>query len=165
MARDELLQFYTTDENEEWLTEQAEAEDKSLSEYCHQVVEEHVNREQDRKQYGRYAVDQQIELTLDQIRDEATTLLSTFQSETGAKIDRVQRIRTVYVIALWHLLKNNYSPSQRDAALKRAAEFVDRDPSNDPELRAALPASDIQSSEILTESDSSAHPNTTGGDS
>ena len=165
MGRDELLQFYTTGENGEWLTEQAEAADKSLSEYCHQLVEEHINREQDRKQYGRYGVDQQIELVLDQIRDEATTLLATFQSETGPKIDRVQRIRTVYVIALWHLFKNNYSSSEREAALKRAGEFIGRDPSNDPELRAALPVSDIQTSRIATESDSSAHHNTSGGDS
>jgi len=49
MGRDSIIQFYTTDENEEWLSEQAKASDQSLSEYCHEVIADHINREQERR--------------------------------------------------------------------------------------------------------------------
>ncbi|WP_262181400.1 hypothetical protein [Haloarcula laminariae] len=156
MTRDTIIQFYTTDEKEEWLTDQAEAAGQSLSKYCDQVITEHIDREQDRQQYGRYGVDQQIELALDQIRDEATAILSNFQSESGARLDRIQRIRTVYVLALWHLLKDDYSSAQQEAALKRAAEHIGCDLSDDSEMQAAITSKEAQSSHSVTDQTSTA---------
>jgi hypothetical protein len=140
MSRDTHVRFYTTDENKEWLSEQAEANGQSLSEYCHQIVAEYIDREQERQEYGRYGVDQQIELVLNQIRDEARTLLSEFQSEAGTRLDRIQRIRAVYVIALWRLVEGEYTVEQREEAMKVASEIVGQAPSDDPEIQSAIPS-------------------------
>jgi len=151
MGRDSIIQFYTTDENEEWLSEQAKASDQSLSEYCHEVIADHINREQERRQYGRYGVDQQIELILNDIRDETTEVLSDFESEMGTTLERIQRLRTVYVIAIWRLVKEEYSTSKREAALKHGADHVGLTPEEDPEIGSVLPASANQPRQSTTE--------------
>lgn len=159
MGRDTIIQFYTTDDNEEWLSEQADASGHSLSEYCHQVIADHIEREQERRQYGRYGVDQQIELLLTEIRDETTETLADFESETGTKLERIQRIRTVYLIAVWRLVKEEYSVSQRNAALKHGADHVGLDPEEDPEISSVLPASATQPRQSGTEQVDNEHSN------
>jgi hypothetical protein len=151
MGRDSIIQFYTTDENEEWLSEQAEASGQSLSEYCHEVIADHIDREQERQQYGRYGIDQQIELILNEIRDETTEVLSEFESEMGTTLERIQRLRTVYVIAIWRLVKEEYSVPQREAALKHGADHVGLTPEEDPEISSVLPASANQPRQSTTE--------------
>lgn len=165
MARESIIQFYTTDEYEEWLTKQAEAADKSLSEYCHQVVEQHITQEQDDQQYRRYGADQQIELALDELRDETSTLLSNFQSETGTRLERMQRLRTIYVMALWRLIREDYDPSEQESALKSALDHVGRDPSADPELRRLLTSDRVHTAELEPAQTEPALTDATEGDS
>jgi hypothetical protein len=165
MSRDATVRFYTTDENKKWLTEQAGAADQSLSEYCHQAITEYIGREQERQEYGRYGVDQQIELILNQIRDDASTLLSEFQSETGTRLERIQRIRAVYVIALWRLVENDYTRDQREEAMKAAAEVVGRAPSDDPEIQTAIPSPETHHPQADSASTDSTHSNLTTEDS
>lgn len=151
MGRDSAIQIYVTEENKEWLTDQAEADNKSCSEYCRDVITDHIDGEQDEQQYRRYGVDQQIELGLTEIRDEATALLSNFQSEMGTRLDRIQRLRTVYVIALWRLVKDDYPVSQQKAAMKHAADHVGLTPREDPEIQSVLATADNQSLAAETE--------------
>lgn len=165
MARESIIQFYTTDEYEEWLSEQAEAADKSLSEYCHEVVEQHITQEQDDQQYRRYGVDQQIELALDELRDETSTLLSEFQSETGTRLEHIQRLRTIYVMAIWRLLRENFAPSEQESALKSALEHVGRDLSADPEIRRLLTSEQAKTVESGAEQTEAPPAGTTRGDS
>lgn len=147
MGRDAIIRFYTTEENKEWLEEQAEATDTSISECCHEALAKHIDREQERHQYGRYGVDQQIELVLNEILEEATTQFSEFQTEASTTLERIQRIRTVYVIALWRLVKDDYTAPQRRAALTHAAEHVGLDPTDDPEIGPLLSSGDDDSIE------------------
>lgn len=165
MARESIIQFYTTEEYEEWLSEQAEAADKSLSEYCHEVVEQHITEEKDDQQYRRYGVDQQIELALDELHDETTTLLSEFQSETGTRLEHIQRLRTIYVMAIWRLLKDNHAPSKQESALKSAIEHVGHDLSTDPELRRLLTPDQANTVESGAEQTEATPAGTTGEDS
>jgi hypothetical protein len=160
MGRDTIIQFYTTDENEEWLSEQADASGQSLSEYCHAVIADHIDREQERWQYGRYGVDQQIELILNEIRDETTEVLSDFESEMGTHLNRIQRLRTVYVIAIWRLVKQEYSVSQREAALKHGADHVGLDPEEDPEIQSVVSAPTTQPRQPPTERGANEDSNT-----
>lgn len=145
MGRDSAIQVYVTEENKEWLTEQAEADNKSCSQYCRDLITDHIDQEQDTQQYRRYGVDQQIELVLTEIRDEATGLLSNFQTEMGTRLDRIQRLRTVYIIALWRLVKDDYSVAQQKAAMKHAADHVGLEPKEDPAIQSVLASGETQS--------------------
>lgn len=145
MGRDSPIQVYVSEEHKQWLTDQADADNKSCSEYCRDVITDHIDGEQDKQQYRRYGVDQQIEMVLTEIQEEATALLSNFQSEMGTKMDRIQRLRTVYVIALWRLVKDDYPVSQRKAAMKHAADHVGLSPQEDPDIQPVLSTTDTQS--------------------
>jgi len=145
MSRDETVKFYTTEKNKERLEEQAEASNQSRSEYCHEVFAAHINEEQNKRQYGRYGVDQQIELVLNEIRDEVSSLRTEFESETGEKLELLQRLRTVYAIALWRLIKEDYAPARQKAAMKHAVDHAGLVPSEDPEIQSVMPSSDTQS--------------------
>lgn len=164
MARNSIIQFYTTEENEERLQEQGDAANKSLSEYCHQVVEEHISEKQREQQKRRYSVEQQVELKLDEIRSETSTLLSTFQSER-ARLEHMQRLRTIYVMALWRLLRNDYSPSKQKEALKWSVNHVGQEPIDDPELRPLLTSTQESTSNLEPEESETLSANTSGGDS
>lgn len=153
MSRDSVVKFYTTEANREWIEEQAEASNQSLSEYCHEVIAAHIDEEQDKQQYGRYAVDQQIELVLNEIREETSSLLTEFESETAERLELIQRLRTVYVIALWRLIKEDYAPARQEAAMKHAVDHAGLVPSADPEIESVLPSSNTQSG--VVESDHS----------
>lgn len=163
MSRDETVRFYTSEETKEWLKKEAETRDQSLSECCHQVVAEYIDQEEDRRQYSRYGVDQQIEIVLNEIREEASTILSEFQSETGVTLERLQRLRTVYVIALWRLLKEEYPSSQRKAAMKHAVDHVGLDPSDDPNIAPMVSTATDQSSQPIADNAGNASSHTHGG--
>jgi len=165
MGRDARIQVYVSEERKERLSEQAQAADQSCSEYCRQLIAEHIDQAQDEQQYRRYGVDQQIELVLNEIRDETMALLSDFQSETMARVEEIQYIRTIYTIALWRLAEDSYPLSEREEALKRAAEYVDGELTDDPEIQSLLGDHQLPDSEATTETASRGHPNTSGGDS
>lgn len=164
MSRDETVRFYTSEETKQWLKREAETREKSLSECCHQVVTEYIDREEDRRQYSRYGVDQQIEIVLTEIREEASTILTEFQSETGVALERLQRLRTVYVIALWRLLKEEYPSAQRKAAMKHAVDHVGLDPCDDPNIEPVLSTATDQSSPSISDSAGNAPSHTQGED-
>jgi len=138
MGRDTIIQFYTTESDEEWLKSQADAADQSLSEYCYQVVAAHIERKQEEQQYRRYGVDQQIELAIDEIQDETVELLREFRSETGARLEGIHRLRTIYVMALWRLFKDDFAQSEQKAALKYGVKHAGSEPSANPEIRPLL---------------------------
>jgi len=144
MSRDETVKFYTTDEYKQRLKDQAEASNQSLSEYCHEVLAAHLDEEQDRQQYSRYGVDQQIELVINEFRDEASSQLTEFKSTTGGKLELIQRLRTVYMIAMWRLIKEDYSPARQEAAMKHAVDHAGLVPSVDPEIESVMPSSNVQ---------------------
>lgn len=164
MSRDKTIRFYTSEETKEWLKNEAETRDQSLSECCNQVVTEYIGQEQDRRQYSRYGVDHQIELVLDEIREEISTILTEFQTETGTTVERLQRLRTVYVIALWRLLKDDYPSDRRKAAMKTAVDHVGLDPFDDPNIAPVLSTAAGQSSESISDHTGNAAPNISGGD-
>jgi len=165
MGRDSSVQVYLSEDRKKWLADQAEAANQSRSEYCRQVITEHINEVQSEQQFRRYGVDQQIELVFDEIHAETMALLSNFQSETGTTLERIQRVRTIYVIALWHLLEGEYPLSERKAALKRASEYAGRHPSDDPVLSSLFPSSQTNTAESESEQKESAPANMSGGDS
>ncbi|MDS0261911.1 hypothetical protein NDI56_21120 [Haloarcula sp. S1CR25-12] len=142
MGRDTAIQVYLSDENAAWLKEQAEAGGQSCSKYCREVILDYIDREHNERPHRRYAVDQQIELVLNQLEEEAMSLLEDFQSETGAKLDRLQRLRTVYAIATWRLVKRSYPLEQRKAAMKSAVDQVGLAPTHDPEIQTEISSFD-----------------------
>lgn len=144
MGRDSRIQVYVSEDRKKWLKEQADAADQSCSEYCRQVITEHIDQGQDEQQYRRYGVDQQIELALTELRDETKTLLSNFQSGTGTRLEYIQRVRTVYTIALWRLLEQDYPESQRNAAMKYGVKHAGRNLTDDPEIHPLLSSQEGQ---------------------
>lgn len=131
--RDTLIQIYTTEENQEWVEELADEAGLSVSEYGHELIEEHVDDETGESQYRRYSTDTKIEVLLEEAQSEITELLDEFESETMEEVKTVQKVRTAYTIAIWKLLQDEYSSEQRRLAMKFAGEHVGRDP--DTELR------------------------------
>lgn len=165
MSRDKTVKFYTTEEHKEWLTDQAEATNQSLSEYCHELIAECIEDDRKRKQYTRYGVDQQIELVINEIRDEVTSVLNTFEAETGPKLELLQRIQTVYAIAVWRLIKEDYPPAKRKAAMKHGVEHAGLNPSEDPEIQSVMPSTDLPPSTSESEQSSATRTTTTSEDS
>ena len=138
MGRDTPIQVYLDDENAAWLKEQADSAGQSTSKYCREVILDHIDREQNDRSYMRYGVDQQIELELTKLRDEVLALLSEFQSETGTKLERIQKARTIYAIAVWRLVYSDYPEAEQKTAMKEALEYVGLDPREDPEIQRAF---------------------------
>lgn len=145
MGRDSPIQVYVEESNKEWLKDQADARDESCSEYCRKIITEHIEQQPDDQQHRQYSADQQIELVLNQIRDETTARLSNFQSSTGTLLERLQRLRTIYAIAVWRLIKQDYTVEQQEAALKYAVDHAGLDPTEEPELQPVWSPSETQS--------------------
>lgn len=130
--RDTLIQIYTTEAYQEWFQELADEADMSVSEYGHEVIENHINRETGENQYRRYSTDTSIEVLIEEAQREVTELLTEFESETMEEVKTIQKVRTAYTIAIWRLLQDEYSSEKRRLAMKFAGEHVGRDPPNEP---------------------------------
>lgn len=165
MGRDSSIQVYVEESDKEWLEEQAAADNESVSEYCRQVIVEHIEQQPDDQQHRQYSADQQLELVLNQIQDETTTLLSNFQSTTGTLLEHLQRLRTIYAIAVWRLIRQDYTAEQQEAALEYAVEHAGMEPTEDPEIQPVWSPTDTQSLPPETEHSSAAHSSTSQGDS
>jgi len=124
MSRDSHIPVYTTETVKESIETQANAADKSVSAYCHEVLAEHVEETLDENQRARYGTDTDIELLLEELRSELIGMLDSFITETGAEIHHLQSLRTAYAIAIWELIKDDYSPAQREVALKTAGQHA-----------------------------------------
>ena len=148
MRRDVSVQLYTTEENRQWVKDRAEVADQSISDYCHEVLEAHIDRVTGDSQYERYGTDTQLEVLMEDIREELTTLLTELQSDVGEDLNYMQSIRTAYVIAIWELMKEDYTPSQRRLAMKFAGEHVGQGPGPVP---AAVTADDVSADTTLTD--------------
>ncbi|MFY4815297.1 hypothetical protein ACOJIV_21750 [Haloarcula sp. AONF1] len=125
--RDTLIQIYTTEENQEWFEELADEAGTSVSEYGHGIIEDHVGRETGKRQYDRYGTDTELEVTLDSLEKELNDTLSQFKSETLEEVRYVQQVRTAYIIAIWRLIQDNYTPAERQLAMKFAEKFTGQD--------------------------------------
>lgn len=136
MGRDSRIQVYLSDENAEWLTEQADAAGQSCSEYCREVIVDHIEREENDRQYSRYGTDQHIGVMLDEIREEAMAILSEFQSETATEMELLQRLRTDYIIAVWLLIADDYPAHRKREAMDRATEVAGGEPADSPTHRS-----------------------------
>jgi|APHM01.1.fsa_nt_gi Ribbon-helix-helix protein, copG family. len=136
MGRDSRIQVYLSDENAGWLTEQAEAAGQSCSEYCREVIVNHIEREENDRKYSRYGTDQHIEMMLDEIREEAMLTLSEFQSDTAVDMELLQRLRTDYMIAIWLLIEDDYPAHKKREAMNRATEVAGGEPADSPAHRS-----------------------------
>lgn len=126
MNRDAHIPVYTTERVETYIESQADAADQSVSTYCHEVLKEHVESDMDANQQARYGTDTDIELLITELQSELRSLLDSFITETGAEIHHLQSLRTAYAIAIWELIKDDYSPAEREVALKTAGKHVEK---------------------------------------
>lgn len=124
MNRDSHIPVYTTETVEERIEAQANAADKSVSTYCHEVLKEHVEETIAETQRVRYGTDTDIELLLEKLQSELIAIVESFRTDTGAEIHHLQSLRTAYAIAIWELIKDDYSPAEREVALKTAGQHA-----------------------------------------
>mgnify|MGYP000032399817 CR=1 FL=1 len=138
MSERTVIQIYTTDENREWLEQLADEEDTSISEYGHEMIEDHIDRETGERQYGRYGTDTEIEVILDSLKEELGETLDQFESETLEEVRHIQRVRTAYLISIWKLIKDDYSTAEQQLAMKFAERFTGQELNTESE--AILPS-------------------------
>ncbi|WP_135305976.1 hypothetical protein [Haloarcula amylovorans] len=114
------LQIYTTEAVNEKLEQRAEQADLSKSKYCEMVLKKHHGMDLNGR-LARYSADEDIMETLDDGISSLAASIEELQAEATPDIEHLQSLRTMYVIALWELLKQEYSPAEREGAIKRAA--------------------------------------------
>ncbi|MFC6977027.1 hypothetical protein ACFQL1_23655 [Halomicroarcula sp. GCM10025709] len=122
MSRDNRIQLYPSDELAEKIERKAENAGLSISDFCSQALENHLETEDEKAEENRYNPSKRLELKIEQARQEVMETLDELEPETGEEIKHLQSLRTMYVISLWELLKEDYGPAQRKEAMKRASE-------------------------------------------
>jgi predicted DNA-binding protein len=145
MTRTATVAFQTTEENKARLQDRADDVDQSLSTYGHHLIENYLDETSDTS--VKYS---ELEDILANLREEITTILTEFQSETGQEIRAVQSVRTAYLIAIWKLLEAEYSAEERRYAMRFAAAHVGIDPKIiNPDPSPDVEATDEIESEML----------------
>ncbi|MBV0926373.1 hypothetical protein KTS45_19375 [Halomicroarcula limicola] len=120
MPEQARLQIYTTEDVNEKVEQRADQADLSKSKYCEMVLKKHHGMEL-RGRLARHSADEDIIATIDDAADDISTSIEEVQVEATPDLEHIQSLETMYVIALWELLKEDYSPAEREAAIKRAA--------------------------------------------
>ncbi|MBX0325210.1 hypothetical protein EGH21_19475 [Halomicroarcula sp. F13] len=100
--------------------EQAEQEGLSASAYCEMVLKTHHDMEPEER-HSRYSADKDLISTINDAVDDLVNSIDELQNDTTPDFEHLQSLRTMYVMALWELLKHEYSPEEREDAIKRAA--------------------------------------------
>jgi len=126
MTRDATIEIRTTQQNKDRLEVRADQDGQSLSEYGHQLFEDHL--------YGSTngatpaEMREEMKHTLADLRVDLTAILSEFRSEIGPELRDAQSVRTAYIIAIWKLLESEYSTQERQYAMQVAAAHTGVDP-------------------------------------
>lgn len=144
--QDERIQVYTTTEVLNQIDTRAEEAGMSRSEYCHQLFRDYHDDGLSLEQISRYTVGQRMEEALQASRDDILAAISELQADSVPDLEHIQSLRTMYVLSLWELLKQDYSPEQREQAMRNAAlklndmqsETRDSDELEPPESSAYL---------------------------
>ncbi|QIO25258.1 hypothetical protein [Haloarcula sp. JP-L23] len=114
------LQIYATEDLEAEIEKHAELADLSKSEYCVRVLKNHHHMDIGGGR-AQYAPDEDIAATIDNAVTDLITAIDDLQTDATPDLEHLQSLRTMYVIALWELCKQEYSPAEREDAIKRAA--------------------------------------------
>lgn len=140
MTRDNRIQVYPSDELAKKIERRAKKTGNSISEFCSQALEAHLEQEDKEAEESRYNPSKRLELKIEQARQEVMDTLDELESETGEEIEQLQALRTMYVISLWELLKEDYGPAQRKEAMERASERLADRHSTDGQSESAIGA-------------------------
>ncbi|MFC7078334.1 ribbon-helix-helix protein, CopG family [Haloarcula halophila] len=140
MTRDNRIQVYPSDELAEKIERRAEEAGLSISEFCSQALETHLEQETRESEESRYNPSKRLEVKIEQARQEVMETLDELESETSEEIEQLQALRTMYVISLWELLKEDYGPAQRKEAMERASERLADRHSTDEQSGSAIDA-------------------------
>jgi predicted DNA-binding protein len=146
MTRDSVVQIGTTAENKNRLKARADQNGQSLSEYGHELIEDHLDENID----GSANTDTRKEMadSLSTLRADLMGILAEFRSETAPAIQGMQSVRTAYLIAIWKLLETEYSAEERRYAMRFAAAHVGINPA----VLSTDPSPDVEETdEIATE--------------
>lgn len=127
MPDDTHMSFYTSDETKQRIEEQAEKAGLSVSEFCEQVLEEHLEESTSQSQEERYHPSQRLEVTIDDARRDLKEAIERLEAAVDEEITDIQSLRTVYAISIWELLKSEYGSPHRKEAMQVAAERVKAD--------------------------------------
>ena len=124
MADDEPVYFYTSEETKQRIGEQAENAGQSVSDFCEQVLKEHLEATTSQSQEERYHPSQRLEVTIDDARRDLEAAIERLEEAVDEEITDIQSLRTVYAISLWELLKPEYGSPHRKEAMQAAAARV-----------------------------------------
>lgn len=145
MSGDTRLQIYTDEELNEKIERRADSADLSKSGYCELILKNHHGIDLDGR-LSRYSTDKDLISTIDKATSEVTTAIEELQQDTATDLEHHQSLRTMYVLALWELLKQEYSPSEREEAIKQAAiQMADGKSSQSPSTTNDDAESDLSS--------------------
>lgn len=125
MGRENRIQFYPDAELAQQIESEADDADLSISKYCEQVFQQHLQSEKDESQDWRYHTGERIEVVFDQLQRDITETLESVQADLDGDIENLQSLRTMYVVSLWELLKDDYGLPQQKAAMKAAGDRLD----------------------------------------
>lgn len=125
MERDRPVQVYTTPEFESKLEDAAEEEGLSVSRFCEQILRQQIQEQQQEQKDWKYHTGERIEVVFDQLQRDITETLESVQADLDGDIENLQSLRTMYVVSLWELLKDDYGLPQQKAAMKAAGDRLD----------------------------------------
>ncbi|WP_135305407.1 hypothetical protein [Haloarcula amylovorans] len=120
MVEDARLQIYTDEALNTKLDKRADSAGLSKSKYCELILKNHHGMDLDGR-LSRYSANDDVVSTIDRTSTEIIAAIEELKQETTSDVEHLQSLRTMYVLSLWELLKEEYSPEKREAAIKRAA--------------------------------------------
>lgn len=117
--RSEKVGMYVTPDQKRELKDRADAENKTLSAYCHGIVEQHLNDEL----FAETAEEVKIERRLEELAGLAREEIE----EAAEDIRQTQQKAALHTIALWELLKTDAGPAHRKEAMTEATQRLRED--------------------------------------
>jgi hypothetical protein len=143
MGHENRIQFYPEPDLAEKIESRADEEGLTVSKYCEQVFQQHLQTEKEEAQDWRYQTGERIEVVIDQMRADIQDEIESFREELDGEITDLQSLRTMYVISLWELLKDDYGLPQQKEAMKAAGQRLnDAEDGRDSSEEASSPQSD-----------------------
>ncbi|MFC7078073.1 hypothetical protein [Haloarcula halophila] len=124
MPDDKPVYFYTSEETKQRINDQADEAGLSVSDFCEQVLKEHLEDTTSQSQEERYHPSQRLEVTIDDARRDLEAAIERLETAVDEEITDIQSLRTVYAISIWELLKSEYGSPHRKEAMQTAAARV-----------------------------------------
>lgn len=117
--RSEKVGMYVTPDQKRELKDRADAEDKTLSAYCHGIIEQHLNDELFAEKAEEVKIERRLEELAGLAREEV--------EEAAEDIRQTQQKAALHTIALWELLKTDAGPAHRKEAMTEATQRLRED--------------------------------------